>query len=212
MSSARTIGLTAAAMMACAGAASAGTVTQTLTFGPTATNFSHTFSFAGFNPALGTLVKVTDTITETLSGTVDVTNTGSSTATFTAFLTNTAKKTFPGLVVSSISVSNAATGSLGAGDSSGTLTLTGTSTNSGSTTSGLAAYLVTPLLVVATDKGALSLSSSTGDATAAFTDTGTITDVLVYTFTTKIPEPGALVLLGGGLTFLGFTRWRKRRS
>lgn len=211
MIKARTIGLTAAAMMACASAASAGTITQTVTFGPTATNWTHTFSFTGFNPALGKLTKVSDTITEILAGTVDVTNTGSSSATFTAHLTNTGTKVFPGLTVTTLNVSNTASGSLAPGASSGVLSLSGSVTNSGTTTSGLSSYEVATVSAVATDKGALTLSSSTGDATADFTDTGEIIDKLVYTFgPASIPEPGALALLGGSLAFLGFARRRRR--
>src|SRR5277367_2396001 len=140
LSKTRTIGLTTAALIACAGTASAATITQTLTFGPTLTNWAHTFSFAGFNPALGTLTKVSDTITENLAGSIEITNNGSSSATFSAHLTNTALKNFTGLTTTSTSLSGTATGTLAPGATTGVLPLTGFSNGSGTTTSGLSAF------------------------------------------------------------------------
>jgi hypothetical protein len=213
MSALRTIGLTAAAMMACGAATKAATITQTVSFGPAATAWSHTFSFNGFNPALGTLTKVTDTITETLSGTVTVTNGGSSSATFSAFLTNTAKKVFSGLTVSTLNVSNTVSGTLAPGASSGVLPMSGTVTSTGTTTSGLAGFLGATVSATATDKGSLTLNSDTGNATASFSDDGEVTDKLVYTFTPTVvttPEPQALGILGGALVLLGLVRLRRR--
>src|SRR5271166_5971164 len=90
MHSKRTMTLTAAAMMACAsGAASAATLTQTSMFGPALLNWSHTFTFSGFNPALGTLTAVQVTETESATGAFSITNNGASSNTFTGHLTNT---------------------------------------------------------------------------------------------------------------------------
>jgi PEP-CTERM motif len=207
------IGITAAALIACAGTASANTVTQTMTFGPMVTNWTHTFSFAGFNTALGTLTKVSDMITENLAGTIDITNNGSSSATFSAHLTNTALKNFTGLTTTSTSLSGTATGTLAPGATTGVLPLTGFSNGSGTTTSGLSAFEIASVLATATDKGALSLVSSTGDASAVFTDTGQVIDKLVYTYSPiSTPEPGTMALIGTALAGLGWARRRKRRG
>ena len=207
------IGLTAAALMACASAASAGTftVTQTLSFGPEPTKWTHTFSFSPFNPALGTLVKVSDTITENLSGTINITNDGSSSATFSAFLTDIATKTFTGLTTDSTTLSNTVSGTLAPGASTGPLALSGTSTGSGTTTSGLASFESGPVVAAATDIGELSLKSDTGNATAVFRDGGQVIDKLIYTYTTKVPEPGTLALIGSALAGLALFRRRKHK-
>lgn len=209
------IGLTAAALMACASAASAATVTQTLSFGPQGTKWTHTFSFNPFNPALGTLVKVTDTITENLAGTINITNGGPSSATFSAFLTDTANKTFSGLTNLSKTVSNTVSGTLTPfgtpGDTTGDLPLSGTSTATATTTSGLASFEGGPVIAVGTDIGSLSFKSDTGNATAVFHDTGEIINKLVYTYAAKAPEPGTLALIGSALAGLAVFRRRKRK-
>lgn len=209
MRRARTIGLTAAAFVACASAASAATITQTQTFGPALTNFVHTFSFSPFNTALGTLVKVTGTITENLAGTVSFANDGSTSATFTADFKDIANETFVGLTVGTTTLSFTASGTLPPGGSSGSVPATGTSNATASTTSGLAAFEGGPVLAVTTDNGALFLLSNTGNASAVFTDMGQVVGQLVYTY--DIPEPGTLAVLGGALTGLGFARRRRRR-
>lgn len=210
MRRARTISLTAAAFVACASAASAATITQTQTFGPALSNFVHTFSFSPFNTALGTLVKVTSTITENLAGTINFANSGSTSATFTAHLTDVANETFLGLTDGTTSLSFTVSGTLPPGGSSGVLPATGTSTATASTTSGLAAFEGGPVLGDTTDNGALFLLSTTGNASVVFTDMGQVIDQLVYTY--FIPEPGTLAVLGGALTGLGFARRRRCKA
>ena len=207
------IGLTAAALMACASAASAATVTQTQMFGPKKTAWSTTFSFAPFNPALGTLVKVTDIITETLSGHVDITNSGSSSATYTAFLTDKATKAFSGLTTLTKTISNTVSSPppLPPGGTTGPLALSGSSTGTATTTSGLAAFEGASVVATAKDVGALSFSSDTANATATFDGTGQVIDKLIYTYTTKVPEPGTLALIGSALAGLAVFRRRKRK-
>lgn len=207
------LGLTAAALLACAPAASATTltITQTLSFGPQRTAWTHTFSFAPFDTALGTLTMVTDTQTETLTGTVEITNDGPTSASFTAFITDSADTHFTGLTPMSETFSNTVSRTLAPGATTGMLTLTGTSTATATTTSGFAGFESGPVLGAASDVGALSFASpDTDNATVVFTDTGEVVDRLVYTYIVKTPEPAVATLLGTALAGLAAARRRRR--
>ena len=206
------IGLTAAALMVSAEMASADTITQTLTFGPATTPWTHTFSFVGFDTALGTLTQVSDTLTEHLAGTVDVVNNGSAPTFFVGLLTNTASKSLPGLSISLANTSNAVFGALAPGESSGSMLLAGVSSSSAAIISGLSSYEVASVLANAMDTSTPVFASSTGNAAATFTHTGEITDQLVYTLTplAPIPEPGTLAILSSSLAGLFFICRRRR--
>jgi hypothetical protein len=214
MNRAGKIGLTAAALMACAGTASAATITQTVTFGPAAVSWTHTFGFTPFNTALGTLTSVSDTITETLSGMVTVTNTGAASGSFSAFLTNVATKSLPGLTVTTTDMGSLVTGMLAPGSSSSGTSM-GTNTGMMTTTTGLGAYEGSTLTAVATDAGSITLSGP-GAGMASFVDSGAVTDKLIFTYTptttTTTPEPATLALIGTGLAGLAIARRRKRKQ
>jgi hypothetical protein len=208
--------LMAAAAFAVSGdAAWAATITQTQTFGPAPTPWTHTFSFAGFDTSLGTLTQVSEMLTEQLAGTVTFVNESGTETTFVfGNLTNTGKKSLPGLSISVANTSNSVfAGPLGPGMSSGPLAFAGTASDSLAITSGLSIYEVATVLGNATDTSTNSFASAPGPATVTVNSTGEITDVLVYTYTplSSIPEPGTLAMLSGGLVG-AFVAYKRRRA
>jgi hypothetical protein len=214
--SAKTGLMAAAALVVYSGVAWADMTTQTQTFGPASTPWTHAFTFAGFDTSLGMLTQVSDTLTEQLTGTVVFVNNGSTPAFVFGNLLNTGSKSLPGLSISLVSISNTVfDGPLAPGASTGPLALTGTSSSSAAITSGLSSYEGSTVLGNAMDTSMNTFASSTGNATATVDGMGEITDVLVYTFTpfSSVPEPPTLTLLSGGLVgvFLAYKRRRCRR-
>lgn len=190
------------------------TVSETVSVPSTATNWSRSLNFAGFNSfnTGGTLQSVTIDLTETMAGTAAATNTGSTTATGDFVFTNQAKLDAGALGVVT-NVQTSATISILAGATSPTQTLSGSNSNTQTFTSSLAQFLP-GWTGSGSDSGAEALSFSGGNLNASFTDNGALSVLVTYTYSatppsTPVPEPGSVAMLGMALLGLGCVRFKR---
>jgi hypothetical protein len=214
--------LTAAALLASAGgAASAATIKFTRTSGPTLKPFTTTQTFPSFGqllaggtvPAGATLTMVTDTLTDTLAGSITITNLSGNSGSFTAAALDVATKTLPGLTITTTVTGNTVSGTLAGGATAGPSASSGSGSNSGSTTT-VSGYLGTMPITAMIDDTINTTSNINFSNSLTTTGDGTVTDVLTYTYNTTVrtPEPATLSLLGVGLAGLGLARRRRRRK
>ena len=218
MSSVRKIGLTAAAVIACARAASATMITQTFSFGPKTVAWTMTHIFNGFNPALGTLTAVTETITESHGGSVTATNHSTSSSNTGSFsFTNIATVTLPvtgNLASLFVPVLQVKSFNLPPSGTS-TMPLSGSGSRTGTATSAFTNLTPFEGPLKATINDVPHSFGSGASITYSRTPVmGTVTDKLVFTYTpaVAVPEPGSLAsFFAGALASLAFL-WRRKRA
>jgi hypothetical protein len=209
------IGLTAGAFMACAGAASAGTVTQVKSFSGTPT-WSTTWSFLGANTELPTgarLLSVQFQLTETLNGEIFIKNISDVDGVYTASATDIATASLPAPVgdVKAKNVGTTSSTTLAAGDT-GILNVLGTKTQSSYLFSANLSAFLTSFEVPVLDEGKLKLEASQLYDLEYESFSGQAEGSLYYNYTTAVPEPTTMSLIGVGLAGLAARRARKRKS
>jgi len=200
-------------------------------FGPALTDFSGTFNFTQFNPALGTLNSVKIDLGTSFSTTITVTNSGGTASTGTA-----RTEVQDGLTDGTFSIGGGniltVTGdnyqvlddvlspnqpySLGAGQSTTLAPTSGNGTATGTFSSGAVLAEFTGLGTVGIKYDTLTqtvLANTGGNTTASQVTNATLSATVTYTYTpgaTGTPEPGSVAMFFGmGVTGMAFI-YRRR--
>jgi len=169
------------------------TITQTASFGPTATDWGTpdavSLHFTGFNTSLGTLTAVSVSVTEKATGTVQNTNTGPNSTIVTSKIINSWDVFLPFILdgtydINGTTRSNPASDSLAAGATGPMHSVTGSSSESVSSVAGypLNAY-ERPFVMTADDFGSVFVHGNNNLGTANYQDFGMITAMVTYTYT-----------------------------
>jgi hypothetical protein len=208
------IGLTAGAFMACSGAASAATISQTLSFNSTPT-WSSTFSFEGANTLLPTGAKLTGVsiqLIESLGSFYVLTNSSGVSGTASLQITDVASIGLPspiGTPFTSTDVGSTSSETVDSGDLA-ILGSVGSNTQSSMVfTTGLSGFL-TGFTAGITDTTTVTFEAQ-GFIQEIAQRSGEANATLTYTYT-AVPEPTTMTLIGIGLTSLAARRARKKKD
>jgi hypothetical protein len=193
------------AVMAVAQSASAGTITQTVSYTGGSPPFTDVLTFNKFNTALGTLTSVSIELSETSTLSSSVFNSTSSAVSFSNATTSaTVTATGPDSTTSTATV----TSDPFAGTATPNGFTNGPSTTATATATSFAASLApyegagTGTFTVSTSAAALAYTGDAAVAGALFfggpaTASGSVT--IIYTYTSAIPEPASLGMVALGL-------------
>jgi hypothetical protein len=219
----RTFVLAAIALTGSASLASADVITDTLSYGPTPTNWgsggSVSLSFPGFNTSLGTLTGIEITATQTTNGSFTAINNSTTPGSYQTRLENTFQLTLPSPLHGSTIIKSTTYTSwirdllIPAGQSGSSHIVTASSSAYATWTSGdaLSPY-ESPFTIGVTDTGAVTIQALLGKGYATYTDSGKVSVTVEYTYTAAaIPaaEPATFWVVGMGI--LGLRLVRRRR-